>query len=366
MGRVAIFIPDYNGGGAERVFVNIANELYSRGHQVDILTISESGVFKDDVKFGVKKHSFNASKVLTSLPKLIFHLKAKKYNVIYTAMDHVNFAGFISLRLLRLFGVKTRHVSSVHTNVSNVLDNMSGVKKTIYLKVISFLYRNVDNLVCVSNGCRDNLAEQLSMNKADINVIYNPVVKQETIKNLSSSQCDKNDNGILNIISIGRLELVKNYPVVLQAISRIIHGHNVKLKYTILGEGSQREFLESEVERLNIKEFVIFEGFVNNPLSYLIKSDLFILSSTYEGFGNVLIEATEAGIPIISSKCKTGPLEIINNQNCFYEPNCSESLYKKVLEYVSSGRSFNLINEVRQEFDFDAIIDKYERYITDE
>ncbi len=366
MGKVALFIPDYKGGGAERVFVNLANELHTRGHTVDILTVSEHGVFKDDVLTGVRRHSFDKGKVLASLPKLVYRLLNERYDVIYTAMDHVNFAGFIAVRFLQVFGIKIKQVSTVHTNISNVLDNMSGIKKIVYLKVISLLYKNVDNLVCVSKGCRDNLAEQLSINIADIDVIYNPVVKPEIIEKMLSTGHGKKDNDIFHIVSIGRLESVKDYPTALHAISRLVHENNVKVKYTILGEGSQRKSLESEVDRLNIKHVVCFKGFVTNPLSYLIESDLFVLSSTYEGFGNVLVEATEAKIPIISSKCKTGPLEIINNNTCFFQPNCSDSMYFKLVEFVSTDRDNSFINEKRPEFNFDNVIDKYERYIISE
>ncbi|EMN6201062.1 glycosyltransferase [Vibrio vulnificus] len=363
MGKVALFIPDYRGGGAEKVFVNVANELYLKGHDVDMLTISNEGVFKGDVLLGIRKKSFNTRKLITAIPKLILHLLKNEYDVIYTAMDHVNLVGFISIRFVRLFGINTRQVASVHTNISNVLSNMSTFRSLVYSKVMSFLYENIDNVFCVSSGCRNDLTKTLGLDIKSIDVIYNPVVKIEDIDIIYATVAKKENHDVINILSIGRLEEVKDYPTALKAVSKLVHEKGINIKYTILGEGSQREFLELEVENLNIKDHVCFKGFVSNPLHYLVNSDLFVLCSTYEGFGNVLVEATEANVPIISSRCMTGPIEIVNNENCFFETKNAESLYLKILEFVNSDSKIGFINGKSNRFSFENIIREYEGYI---
>lgn len=113
------------------------------------------------------------------------------------------------------------------------------------------------------------------------------------------------------IIAVGRLYLQKDYSTLIRALTELRKQRPSHL--LILGEGNERESLERLIHDLNLEEDVVLAGFVNNPLAYMNRASLFVLSSKSEGFGNVLVEAMACGTPVVSTDCPSGPTEILEN-----------------------------------------------------
>jgi glycosyltransferase involved in cell wall biosynthesis len=142
-------------------------------------------------------------------------------------------------------------------------------------------------------------------------VIYNPLVPL------------KNDQGEMNlikgadpdkkwVIAMGRLVHQKGFDILLHAFGQIAGNHS-DWQLLILGEGELRPELEELRQSLGLSHQVVLPGLIDNPFPVLKKSKLFVLSSRFEGFGNVLIEALACGIPVISTDCPSGPREIIRD-----------------------------------------------------
>ena len=142
-------------------------------------------------------------------------------------------------------------------------------------------------------------------------VIYNPLAAveddQSTI-NLPKG-ADPNKKWI---ISIGRLTYQKGFDILLSAFQRIAYKYP-DWQLLILGEGELRLELENLRDKLGLTYQVFLPGLLDNPFPFLKQSKLFVLSSRFEGFGNVLIEAMACGLPVISTDCPSGPREIIRN-----------------------------------------------------
>ncbi len=111
------------------------------------------------------------------------------------------------------------------------------------------------------------------------------------------------------IISIGRFQKEKDFPTLINAFAKL--RERIDARLVILGDGDERENLESLVKQLGLSAAVDMPGFVENPYSYLSRASIFVLSSVSEGLPNALLEALALKVPIVSTDCVTGPREIL-------------------------------------------------------
>ena len=164
--------------------------------------------------------------------------------------------------------------------------------------------------------------------------VYNPLNKEEIIK-LSKKKMLLNffDKKYLNIINVGRLEHQKDHLTLLKAINEI--KNKIKIKLLIIGNGSMQNKLDNFIETNNLENSVKILNNTSNPFPYVIKSDLFILSSIFEGLPNVILEALTLNKFVISTDCSTGPSEILLNGKggILVRTKDYKSLAKKILYY---------------------------------
>lgn len=169
------------------------------------------------------------------------------------------------------------------------------------------IYNETDQIVAVSQGIKQGLIENYNMESHKINVIYNPV-DVSSINSVVPLDCERPF-----ILAAGRLHPQKGYDYLLRAYASIASSVNSDL--IILGDGDEKNSLKSLAKELEIEESVYFLGFKNNFWSYLKSAECFVLSSRYEGFPLVLIEAMAAKCPVVAFDCKYGPSELIDNMD---------------------------------------------------
>jgi len=173
------------------------------------------------------------------------------------------------------------------------------------------LYRRPDVIVAVSHGVADSLVKRLGIARENIKVVYNPVV-DEGIQEKSTEDVDHSwflPGAPPVILGVGRLIKQKDFRTLIEAFSLLRKRRQVRLM--ILGEGGEREALHQLIEQLDLSNDVQMPGFVANPFKYMRRAKMFVLSSVFEGLGNVLIEAMACGTPVISTDCPSGPAEIL-------------------------------------------------------
>lgn len=308
--RIALYVPSLRGGGAERVMVNLANGFAARGHPVDLIVAKAEGPYLEHLTEKVRLVDLKVGRVIKSLPGLVHYLRAEKPAVLLSAMGHANVVAAIARLASR---APTRVVISEHSNLSISRKNARSFWGRNMIWLMRWTYRRVDGVVTVSGGVADDLVEQLSLHKDEVAVVYNPIVDQSLVRLSGADPCHQwfESQDVPVILSVGRLEPPKDFPTLLEAFAKLRRSRDVRL--VILGEGSLSSQLKELARRLGVSMNVDLPGFVDNPYAFMRKADLFVLSSAWEGFGNVLVEAMACGTPVVSTACPSGPDEILEN-----------------------------------------------------
>ncbi|MCL1472411.1 glycosyltransferase [Argonema antarcticum] len=309
MSSLAIFLVSLSGGGAERVMLYLARGFVEQGLNVDLVLVKKEGPYLSSIPPGVRVVDLGASRLLLSIPALIRYLQQNKPTALLSAMEDINVA---ALWARRIAGVSTRVVVTVHNTLSQESQNSIAIKKRLAPYLARLFYPWADAVVTVSKGSAEDLA-QLGISSERLKVIYNPVVTPELAKKaVEPVEHPWFAPGATPVIlAVGRLEKQKDFPTLIRAFALVKQQRPVRLM--ILGEGTERASLEALVRELGLGADVALPGFVDNPYAYMAKAAVFVLSSLYEGLPTVLIEAMAGGTPVVSTDCKSGPAEILEN-----------------------------------------------------
>jgi len=216
-------------------------------------------------------------------------------------------------------------------------------KYRILSQIIPFLmaleYPWADQVVGVSESVTDSLIDRFKFRIDHLSTIWNPVISKEfqNLVNQPVSHPWFEDKETHIVLSIGRLSVQKNYPMLLESIAEV--KKTIPIRLIILGEGEDRVMLETLRKRLNLTEEVQFLGFVENPFPYLKHADLFVLTSLWEGLPTVLIEALAAGTPVVVTDSPGGSREIIEmaGMGRLVPVDDRKALVQSILEELSEG-----------------------------
>ncbi len=310
LNKIALFLPSLTGGGAERVFVTLANSLVEHEIKIDLVLANAFGNYFSMLSNKIQVIDLKASSVILSIPGLIHYLRTEKPDVLLSAVENANTWAIIAKILS---GTSIPVIITEHSTWSQVLSNQPALKEKALFQIASSIYPLANKLVAVSNGIQSDLLETFKINPNKLVCIYNPVVPKN-LDFLTAAHvahpwiADKN---CPVIISVGRLVKVKDYPTLIQAFSLAKKLTNCRL--IILGEGPERNALQTLINQLGLQNDIDLPGFVENPFAWMAKCDLFVLSSLYEGLPTVLIEAMACGTPVVSTNCISGPAEILEN-----------------------------------------------------
>lgn len=305
---LALFLPSLEGGGAERVMLNLARGIIQRGFPVELVLAQASGPYLKQLPEGITVIDLASGRTLASIPRLAAYLRRRRPQALLTALNHANMA---ALAARKLSGADVRVVVSEHNELfpGKLLDK-EGV---VFQRLMRYTYAWADKIVAVSHGVADSLARICGIPRRRIDVIYNPVIGQSLWERarepLTHPWFTPGEPPV--ILGIGRLHKQKDFSNLIQAFALVRAERPARL--VILGEGEERPALERLVLELGVTADVRLPGFVDNPYSYLAHSAVFVLSSAWEGLPTVLIEALAVGTPVVSTDCPSGPREILQD-----------------------------------------------------
>ncbi len=306
---IALYLPNLGGGGAQRVMVNLAGGMSRRGLEVDLVVAGASGPLLADVPAGANLVDLGSRGVLASLPRLASYIRRERPAAMLSTMSHCNVVAVIAVKLA---GADTSLVIR-EANPMNACDPGSAtVKERAVLRLMKSLYGRADMIGAKSLDTASALVTQGIALEDRVRVIHNPVVGDDLALK-REEEIDHpwlGDKDVPVILAVGRLVEEKDHPTLVRAFGIVLENRPARL--VILGEGPLKNRLLSLARELGIADRVDLHGYAANPHPYFARASLVALSSRWEGFGNVLVEAMAAGTPVVSTDCPGGPHEILD------------------------------------------------------
>ncbi len=179
--------------------------------------------------------------------------------------------------------------------------------------MIPWIYPWADALIAVSNGVADDLSKTIGVDREKIRVVFNPSIDASNRPGLDVSPNHEwfGQPKVPVIVAAGRLNPQKDFETLIRAFALVRERRKARL--LILGEGPERQSLEFLVSSLGLEQDVVLPGYTDDPLPYFCEASLFVMSSIYEGFPNVLVEALACGAPVVCTDCESGPREILQD-----------------------------------------------------
>lgn len=304
--HVAFFIPTLHGGGAEKVVINLLKGMLNKDVSLDLVVANKEGPYSNQVPKQVRVVNLESHRVVKALIPLSKYLRE---NQPCTLISHMSHANTIAVLAKMLAQEKTRLVLVEHNTLS--ADKSKLIRAKFVPVLMKLLYPLADEIVAVSQATARDLESELGFKTGKVKTIYNPVVDSRLTfqANESFNHPWFQEGSPPVFLAVGRLTQQKDFVTLIKAFS-ILRAKKVA-RLMILGEGELRDELENLIKKLGISKDVAIPGFVKNPYIYMKNASAFVMSSRWEGLGNVLIEAMACGCPVISTDCPHGPREIL-------------------------------------------------------
>lgn len=310
--KILFFIPSLEGGGAQKVMADIINGLDKDKFEFVLAVCNKQGPYVASLRHDLKiydlekKNKWEFIHLMMRLRKVIGEFKP---DIIVSFLFYSNILATLASKTVK------RRIKLILNERNfprfNVLNAKWGFLKK---KLIQLTYRKADVVTTNSYQAKACLQKEFGIQSDIIQTIYNPV-DIEVIKKRCQERIEHPffQEGNKVILGAGRLVQQKRFDVLLNSFSCVVK-NNSNIKLIILGEGEEKDSLEQLSHELGINDSVNFIGFKANPYAWMSKADIFVLSSDFEGFPNVVLEAMTCGVPVISTNCPSGPDEIITNR----------------------------------------------------
>ena len=306
--KMVVFLDSFLGGGVQFSVLHILKQLQLL-HNYDIIIVvrKKSGQVLKFVPASFEIIELGSSKGAIALWGLAIQFRKIKPQLIWSAI-HCN--NIVALAARKISFVQSPIMISEHSSIIEVMKTMGPFKRLLTKTLMKWLYPSASQIIAVSHGLAKELANELNIPRERIKVIYNAVNLQEIREKKKEQPTGHIDFSKPVFVAVGRLDLQKAYPTMLKAMAEMEH----QAELLIIGEGPEKEKLQSLARRLGIDKRVLFLGYQDNPFQYMARARALVLSSIWEGFGRVIVEAMACGRPVISTSCPVGPDELVENE----------------------------------------------------
>lgn len=334
MVKIAFVMNALQTGGAERVLGDITMGL-PEDWEIDIILADASGIkynYRGNIiDLGI---AYNGNrngliffwKVFIKRLIVLYRLKKKKhYMVCIGFMDSANIANVLTGRKY------CKTILSIHSNLTEAA--YLPEYKYIVNPLVRLLYNKADRIVAVSKGIEADMLQHHGVKQTKLHTIYNGCRLSEIQANMQDKLTVQEQQwveGDYVIVTMGRLDTPKAQWHLIRAFKQVVD-LIPRTKLLILGEGQHNKYLKKLIRELKLDNKIVLCGFSENPFKILVHCNLFVFSSTYEGFGNAIIEAMSCGLPIVSTDFRSGAREIL-------APNTSvDYQIRDTIEYAEYG-----------------------------
>ena len=357
--RVVFFIYQFGAGGAARTLLNILNHLDQHVFEPILVTLDYNGSYERFLNENIQVNKLPTKRLRSAIIPFAKFIHQQKVDIVFSTIPNYNIIAILA----RLF--------SFTKAITIVREAAYLQEHPLKLRVYGYFYRFAHKVISLSQGVKKNLVNHYNVKSDKIEVIYNPV-DLSVIADLSGRTGDLGEFAHIfqknkkTIVTAGRFVKEKDQKTLIKAFAKV--RKQIPCQLILLGEGELEHDLKALAQSLEITDDVYFIGFQQNPYVFFKHADVFVLSSLTEGFGHVLVEALATKTPVVSTNCKPGAQEILQNgtfgQLC--EVGNEIDLSKKIYEIltVNDNERAKLVQKGylrAKQFDAKKITKQYER-----
>ncbi|WP_262030987.1 glycosyltransferase [Microvirga sp. Mcv34] len=351
--RILFFLPSLAAGGAERVILTLLKNLSRDRFEVSLAVINQKGaVLASELPSDIGIYDLDTGRLrfaLTRAAKLIWKLKP---DIVFSTIDYLN----VALGSTRHFWPKqTAFVARPAILFSAELKTRR--RPFVWQMLHRFAVCRADLVVFQSRAMEEDYRRALGWRGEGAVVIHNPL-DVDLIRSRARHVTDTGfDPDSFNLVAAGRLEDQKGFDVAIEAVG-LCRNENVVL--TILGEGRLRDSLERLIKERNLQDRVRLLGYTPNPYPFFAQADAFLLSSRFEGFPNVVLEALSCGTPVIATPVAGLRSTLSNVPDCHVAVDHSASALAREIDKCAGGGRSRVQPDAVSSFDVEHIVGEYE------
>ncbi|MDZ7877826.1 MAG: glycosyltransferase [Saprospiraceae bacterium] len=339
MKKIFFLIPSLTSGGSERVFSILANHLDPEMWAITVVVLDGRQPFYTINTDKVRVVDLQSPRVRQSFVKIFKFIRNEKPHLVVSTLSHLNqFIALIKPFLPR----ETRFIARESTilTIFHQQESLPALRNFL----VRWLYPSFDALICQSQRMANGFKNNYKIPSSKLHIINNPVdtegVKLRGLKRSGNFQSSPNvspnvpanvppKKAAYRFVSVGRLSTEKGIDKALRILAEL---GNLDFEYYLIGDGKERGRLEALAQTLGISENVVFQGVQKNPFAWIASANFLLLTSDFEGFPNVLLEAGAVGTPSIAFSCGGVVAEIIElGINGFFVPDGDEAAFRAAI-----------------------------------
>jgi len=345
--KILHVINSLNVGGAENLLLNSISHYQKKGHEITVLVLS------NNLKLNISKHKDIIEYVETDNPKslksfigVLKFLKSNNYDIIHAHL----FPTIYYCSIIKKLGIYNAPLIITEHSTHNKRRNIKLLKS-----IEKFIYNSFDDVICISKGTKNNLNDWIERDKK-IEIVYNGI-------NLDKFSYDRPifnyDNKLeINLIMVASFSQQKDQLTLIRSLKMLPK----KFKLYFAGDGPQLERANELVKKLGISNRTFFLGNRTDIPNLLKSMDIFILSSNWEGFGLVTVEAMASGLPVIVSNIP-GLSEVVKGYGKLFEKGNEKELSEVIFEIAKNSKLYEELSknsvERAKDFSMNRMVNRY-------
>lgn len=354
--KISIITPRFTIAGVPLAQLRLARAIAERGHEVELVIGWINQGYTAPVIDGVKVRVFNMRRVIGMVIPLTRYLMEYNPNVVFSAEDHLNVVVLLAALISR-----SRAKISCSSRVTP-FDTYSTIpfSKGWILKIfMRAVMHRANALTCVS---KEMVVQYKRVFKSPPHVFAYNIIVNDLARRMMAEPVDEewfSDKSRPILVAAGRLAPWKGFGDLILAMGQVAKSRRVRL--IILGDGPSRSALQTLIEKLDLGAEIKLLGYVDNPLKYFSRADVFVLSSHVEGLPNVLVEAMMCGCTPVSTDCATGPREVLQDGKYGYLVPVRDpiALAAGITQALDRPISKSLLAEAVRPFEEDTVLARH-------